>query len=186
MARLLAACEADPSNVGGSGHEAGFVYRYAQGRDFKGSGGRTSISTVASSGWWTPKVGGTHSYPLTGPARQVLESLPRAAEYVLPGRDGGPRKEIRRPIERIRKAAGLPEGFRPLHGLRHTFASMLASSGEVDLYALQKLLTHKNHAVTERYAHLRDAALRQASGVVEKVIADTGRQTKVRHLQSND
>jgi integrase len=40
---------------------------------------------------------------------------------------------------------------------------MLASSGQVDLYTLQKLLTHKSPAMTQRYAHLRDEALRRAS-----------------------
>ena len=40
---------------------------------------------------------------------------------------------------------------------------MLASSGQVDLYTLQKLLTHKSAAMTQRYAHLRDETLRRAS-----------------------
>jgi len=29
-----------------------------------------------------------------------------------------------------------------MHRLRHVYASMLASSGKVDMYVLQKLLTH--------------------------------------------
>jgi site-specific recombinase XerD len=61
------------------------------------------------------------------------------------------------------KAAGIPQDFRPLHGLRHHFASALASSGKVDMYVLQKLLTHKSPIITQRYTHLRDQALRQAS-----------------------
>jgi len=40
-------------------------------------------------------------------------------------------------------AGGLPAGFRPLHGLRQQGASTLASSGEVDLYHLQRLLMRK-------------------------------------------
>ena len=35
--------------------------------------------------------------------------------------------------------------------------------GLVDLYTLQKLLTHKSAAMTQRYAHLRDEALHRAS-----------------------
>jgi integrase len=57
-----------------------------------------------------------------------------------------------------------------MHGLRHTFASMLASSGQVDLYTLQKLLTHKTAAMTQRYAHLRDDALRRASNLASDLI----------------
>ena len=179
IGRLLAAIDDDPDNVGGIAMKLALLTGMRKGEilglrwmdiDFD----RGFIRLVS------PKGGRDALIPLNVPVREVLESIPRAAEYVLPGRDGGPRKEIRRQVDKIRKAAELPEGFRPLHGLRHVFASMLASSGEVDLYALQRLLTHKNHAVTERYAHLRDSALRKASGVVERLIADNGHQTKVR------
>ena len=62
---------------------------------------------------------------------------------------------------------------------------MLASSGEVDLYTLQKLLTHKDPRMTQRYAHLRDEALKRASdlagSLIEKV-AKFENSTKVREL----
>jgi integrase len=48
---------------------------------------------------------------------------------------------------------------------------MLASSGQVDLYTLQKLLTHKSAAMTQRYAHLRDETLRRASDLASDLIA---------------
>lgn len=41
-----------------------------------------------------------------------------------------------------------------LHTMRHTFASWLAQSGKVSLMELQKLMRHKNIAMTMRYAHL--------------------------------
>ena len=47
---------------------------------------------------------------------------------------------------------------------------MLASSGQVDLYVLQKLLTHKSAGMTQRYAHLRDDALRRASDLAGDLI----------------
>ena len=34
----------------------------------------------------------------------------------------------------------MPADFRALHGLRHTYASMLASSGKVDLYTYTKAI----------------------------------------------
>jgi integrase len=111
-----------------------------------------------------PKGGKDQTIPLNQASRQVLENHPRSdSPFVFPGRGGRQRTEIRRPVDRIRKAADLPKDFRPLHGLRHTYASMLASSGQVDLYTLQKLLTHKTAAMTQRYAHLRDEGLRRAS-----------------------
>jgi integrase len=47
---------------------------------------------------------------------------------------------------------------------------MLASSGEVDMYTLQKLLTHKDPKMTQRYAHLRDDALKRAGNLAGELI----------------
>ena len=56
-----------------------------------------------------------------------------------------------------------------MHGLRHVFASRLASSGKVDLYRIQKLLTHKSPQMTQRYAHLSNEVLREASEVMDNI-----------------
>jgi integrase len=113
-----------------------------------------------------PKGGKDQTIPLNQVARDVLENHPRdESPYVFPGRGGKQRTGINVPVNRIKNRAGLPADFRPLHGLRHTYASMLASSGQVDLSTLQKLLTHKSATMTQRYAHLRDDTLRQASNL---------------------
>lgn len=70
---------------------------------------------------------------------------------------------------RVRDKAGLPPDFRPLHGLRHTYASFLASSGKVDIYALQKLLTHESPEMTARYAHLADEVMKRAASVADEM-----------------
>jgi integrase len=110
--------------------------------------------------------------PLNQAAREVLESHPRDDDspFVFPGRGGRQRIRSPRRIDAIRERAGLPRDFRPLHGLRHVYASMLASSGQVDLFVLQKLLTHKSASMTMRYAHLRDDALRRASDLAGDLI----------------
>lgn len=115
------------------------------------------------------KKGKTERIPLNQSAREVLIALysSKTSEYIFPGKDGGPRKEFRRIAQRVKEKAGLPADFRPLHGLRHAYASLLASSGEVDLYTLQKLLTHSNHAMTQRYAHLTDEAMHRAAKVLD-------------------
>ena len=111
-----------------------------------------------------PKGGQDQKIPLNAAARDLLKAHPRGdSSYVFPGRGGKVRTDINKQVGRIKEAAGLPKGFRALHGLRHFFASMLASSGHVDLYTLQKLLTHKSAAMTQRYAHLRDETLSRAS-----------------------
>jgi integrase len=126
-----------------------------------------------------PKGGPDEKVPLNDAARDLLNSLIRTGSpYVFPGRNGGQRVNIAKQVNRIKKNAGLPKDFRPLHGLRHVYASMLASSGEVDIYTLQKLLTHKDPKMTQRYAHLRDEALRKASDVAGKLIAQAGRGEK--------
>ncbi|MBD5641328.1 MAG: tyrosine-type recombinase/integrase [Desulfovibrio sp.] len=68
---------------------------------------------------------------------------------------------------RVRDKAGLKD-FRPIHGLRHVFASTLASNG-VDLYTLQALLTHGSPAMTQRYAHLTNEHLRNAANIANRL-----------------
>ncbi len=113
------------------------------------------------------KKGKTETIPMNDQARAVLKALPRTASpYVFPGRyDDKPRGNITPMLKRVREKAGLPDSFRPLHGLRHSFASWLAGSGQVSMYELQKLLTHSSPQMTQRYAHLHDDALRKASDV---------------------
>lgn len=40
----------------------------------------------------------------------------------------------------------------------------------VDLYTLQKLLTHGSPLMTQRYAHLADEALRKAAAVADGMV----------------
>jgi len=120
-----------------------------------------------------PKGGPDQKIPLNEAARGLLENHNKTdSPYVFPGRAGGQRVNIAKQVKKIKQAAGLPEDFRPLHGLRHTYASILASSGQVDLYTLQKLLTHKDPKMTQRYAHLRDEALKKASQIAGNLIQD--------------
>ena len=122
------------------------------------------------------KSGKTSQIPMTAAARGILEGIERTASpFVFPGRSGGQRQDFRRMARRVRDKAGLPADFRPLHGLRHAYASMLISSGEVDLFVLQKLLTHGSPAMTQRYSHLRDEALRKAANVINDCLDKVGK-----------
>jgi integrase len=112
-----------------------------------------------------PKGGPDQVIPLNEPARELLESHPRTSKFVFPGRGGRQRVNIAKQVNKIKEAAALPKAFRPLQGLRHVFASSMASSGKVDMYTLQKLLMHKDPAMTQRYAHLREDALKRAADV---------------------
>lgn len=112
--------------------------------------------------------------PLNDSTRNVLTNVKRRrrSDYVFPNTKGERLEgtSYNNHFYRIRKKAGLPKSFRPMHGLRHTFASSLASSGQVDMYTLQRLLTHKSPGTTQRYAHLRDETLKRASSVTDAIV----------------
>ena len=129
-------------------------------------------------GRWT-KPGATtkqkteHRVPLSAPALELLVKLRAAAgedaEFVFPGRFGGHRVDhLKNPWPKICKAAGIT-GVR-LHDLRHTYASLLASSG-FSLPMIGALLGHTQPQTTHRYAHLFDDPLRQATERVGAIIA---------------
>ena len=126
-----------------------------------------------------PKGGPDQKIPLNEATKLLLDNhIKTDSPYVFPGRDGGQKTDINKAVNRIKNQAGLPKDFRPLHGLRHVYASMLASSGKVDMYTLQKLLTHKDPKMTQRYAHLRDETLKKASSLAGELINEAVQQIK--------
>ncbi len=136
-----------------------------------------------------PKGGTSQSIPLNDAARAILVEHERTgSEYVFPGRGGRQRTDAHHQTKRIKERAGVSADFRALHGLRHVYASMLASSGKVDMYTLQKLMTHKSAAMTQRYAHLRDEALKRASAVAGDIfngLENGGESEKVVNLDDH-
>ena len=132
------------------------------------------INIVGNDDGLGAKSGRNERIPMNELARCLLLNIEKhpVSPYVFPGRTGDRLVDIRREAEALKKKAGLPDDFRPFHGLRHVYASLLASSGQVTMYELQKLMTHKSPAMTQRYAHLRDEALRKASDVTTDVIAN--------------
>jgi integrase len=121
-----------------------------------------------------PKGGKDTTLPISDQALQIiiaaneLKPFPEC-QFVFPNRYGKRRTTIGNTWKRIKKAACIPSDFR-FHGLRHTFASYLASSGKVSQYTLQKLLTHKTPQMTQRYAHLFDQTLRDGVNSFSDVI----------------
>ena len=119
-----------------------------------------------------PKSGRDEHIPMNQSTYDLLKSHlvhDLNPELVFPNKFGKKRVDIRKGVDRIKKRAGLPKEFRGMHGLRHVFASRLASSGKVDLYRIQKLLTHKSPQMTQRYAHLSNEVLREASEIMDDI-----------------
>lgn len=101
--------------------------------------------------------------PLGQAAALVLDSLPKREDnpYVLPGRKEGEHLiEITRVWFAVRHEARLDD--LRLHDLRHSFASVSATSGE-SLLVVKSLLGHKRAATTERYAHLGNDPVKRAA-----------------------
>jgi integrase len=130
-----------------------------------------------TNGVWT-KPGATtkqatlHRVPLSEPVRQLLCELRQnaadEAEFVFPGRPGRARADIENTWSALCKAAEII-GAR-VHDLRHTYASILVSSGH-SLPIIGRLLGHTQPATTARYSHLADDPLRLATERAGEIIS---------------
>ncbi|MBA3814552.1 MAG: site-specific integrase [Alphaproteobacteria bacterium] len=101
--------------------------------------------------------------PLSSQAISLLKEMKEdsTTNYLFPGKNPGkPLQDIKKAWHTIRTQAGLTDVR--LHDLRHTHASHLVSSG-LSLSIVGKLLGHTQASTTQRYAHLADSSLRQAT-----------------------
>lgn len=120
------------------------------------------------------KGGKDTSLPLNSGSMAALAEVrsligPQQCEYCFPSPTLTKRTCVRRAWATAKKGAKLQTDFR-FHGLRHNFASHLASSGKVSMFALQRLLTHKSPQMTQRYAHLLDETLREGVDVMGSIL----------------
>jgi integrase len=121
----------------------------------------------------TTKTKTLHSIPLSQAACRLLAEMRARATgaWLFPALLGdGHRGHINAAWEALRAAADIP-GVR-LHDIRHTYATILASSG-LSLPVIGKLLGHRTPISTARYSHLTDDPLRQATERVGAVITGT-------------
>jgi integrase len=120
----------------------------------------------------TTKQKTEHEVPLGNEALSLLKSMRKAAPDAtfLFSSDGntGHLVEVKKAWAAICKAAGITN-LRP-HDLRHSFASILVSSGH-SLPVIGSLLGHSQVATTSRYAHLYDDVAREAANKVGSVMA---------------
>lgn len=101
--------------------------------------------------------------PVSSVALEILKKMKEKAEspFLFPGKlPGEPLKDPKKAWNTLRKKADIPDVH--IHDLRHTYASHLVSSG-LSLSIVGKLLGHTQASTTQRYAHLADAPLREAT-----------------------
>ena len=114
---------------------------------------------------------GSRYVQLNAAAIKLLQGLERVGKFVFPGRHDGKNKPLNNPrkcFTRVLAAAGI-EHIR-LHDLRHTHASILVNQG-ASLFVVQKALGHSNPITSQRYSHLSDKTLRDASETVSALIS---------------
>jgi integrase len=118
----------------------------------------------------------THKLPLNPPAIELIKRLhkKRKGTWVFPGdKPGEHLAALWHVWHFVREQAGLGKDARA-YDLRHTFASVGAGGG-LSLPVIGRLLGHTQSRTTERYAHLADDPLREATEKVGAVITNTGK-----------
>ena len=105
---------------------------------------------------------------MTGAVSAMLKSRARKNELVFPNRRNGKKiTQVSDTFDFAVKKLGLNDGVTDrrnkvtFHTLRHTFASWMVEVG-TDLYYIKVLLGHSTIALTERYAHVGENALKAA------------------------
>lgn len=122
--------------------------------------------------WYIPttKAGKSRHAVLNARAIGILRDVERVPgnPYVFPGRVEG--KPINNPVKafkRVMRDAGIDD--MKIHDCRHSYASLAVNSG-VGLYEVQHLLGHASHQTTQRYAHMAEGRLREATAAVAEAV----------------
>lgn len=102
-----------------------------------------------------------HVVPVSEEVTKLLvrRSIDRSSDFIFPSEETGlAMTNIKRTWATVKKQAGIPDVR--LHDLRHTFASIVVSSGQ-SLPVVGALLGHTQAQTTARYAHLSQESLAQ-------------------------
>jgi integrase len=132
------------------------------------------------------KSGKSRAVYMPEPVKAVFDGMTtgKPEDLIFPGPGGGIFPQIPRIFDRAVKRLGFNEGIEDrrerftFHSLRHTAASFLIQSG-VDLYTVKSILGHGSIALTERYSHLADTALKEAANKMPDLTRDQAAQKKV-------
>ncbi len=104
---------------------------------------------------------------LNNDTRILLHSLPVKGEYVFPGKNGKPFKDIKKSFQTALKEAGIEQSEDRrykivFHTLRHTCVSLLTERG-ADTTMVKNYVAHASEEMTERYTHLSEEYARKTA-----------------------
>lgn len=121
----------------------------------------------------TNKSGITRYVPLSDGAVGMLREILRVpgCQYIFPNPETcKPYVNFYHSWNAIRKKAGIPDVR--IHDLRHTFASYLVNNGR-SIYEVKQVLGHADVSTTQRYAHLDQSVLLDATNTVSYFVEKT-------------
>jgi integrase len=115
------------------------------------------------------KMGKTRNIVLNKDMITLLQGLPVKGEYVFPGKDGTPFKDVRKSFQTALIKAGIEQGEGKqkivFHSLRHTCISLLTERG-ADTTAVKNYVAHADEKMTEHYTHLSEEFARRTSDLL--------------------
>lgn len=131
-------------------------------------------------GYWLKPASRTkqrrpHKIPLNAAALALIEKRRKQRKrndggYVFPGDlPGKPLAALHHVWQHVREQTGIGKACR-LYDLRHSFAS-LGAAARMGLPTIGRMLGHSSSRTTERYAHLADDVLREATELIGDAIA---------------
>ncbi len=117
------------------------------------------------------KSGKARHIALNTDAIAILNTMPKISTYIFANpKTSKPYNDIRKTFDKVMQCADISN--MRIHDLRHNFASLAVNSGE-SLFVVQKLLGHASPQTTQRYAHLQQSTLQNASEKIAAVIRET-------------
>lgn len=122
------------------------------------------------------KAGSRYAF-LTEQAVEMFKSRTQGkpSDYVFQGRKGKLDRmsvTFARTVDELKLNEGVDDPRLQIcfHSCRHSYASWLIDQG-ADLYTVQKLLGHKTNVMTQRYAHLSENRLRDATAALGRAFS---------------
>ncbi len=118
------------------------------------------------------KNGKTLTFPLNQTAIEYLKEAfriaPEESLTLFQYTRHGFKTNWYRLLKRLLQAGVITKKIR-YHSLRHTYATLLANSGKVDIHVLQRLLGHSTIELTQRYASILDKTTKKATRVLDDI-----------------
>jgi len=115
------------------------------------------------------KTGKIRNIILNNDMKTLLHGLPVKGEYVFPGKNGKPFKDVKKSFRTALIKAGIEQGEGKqkivFHSLRHTCISLLAERG-ADTTAVKNYVAHADEKMTEHYTHLSEEFARKTSDLL--------------------